>query len=116
MTKSMTIAKKAKERIGVKMVSSGTIDVVLEHRSTLESLASLINLANGLTVVLGTAFLAGKIGKGVAAKSSRAGLEALFLNITCNRMRYTIYVSKNIHGNLISLSSRASYLFCFGLI
>ncbi|MBN1682064.1 TldD/PmbA family protein [Candidatus Bathyarchaeota archaeon] len=62
-------AEKAKARIGAKKISSGIMDIVLDHKSTLGSLASLLNSgANGLTAALGTAFLTGKIGEKVAEK------------------------------------------------
>jgi PmbA protein len=70
VTAGKIAAEKAKARIGAKKIRSGIMDVVLDHISTLGSLASLISSgANGLTVALGTAFLAGKIGEKVANKS-----------------------------------------------
>ncbi|MBM3291990.1 TldD/PmbA family protein [Candidatus Bathyarchaeota archaeon] len=62
-------AEKAKSRIGAKKISSAVMDVILDHKSTLGSLASFINSGtNGLSVALGTAFFTGKIGEKVAAK------------------------------------------------
>lgn len=63
-------AEKASARIGAKKVVSDKMAVILDFRSALSSLSSVVGIgANGLNVALGTSYFQDKIGRNVACSA-----------------------------------------------
>jgi PmbA protein len=62
-------AEKATDRLGAKKVMTATMDVILDFRSSLDTLSSNLNRGvSGLNVALGTSFLSDKLGERVASQ------------------------------------------------